>query len=1321
MHRSITLKLLALTAILFTILSSYAQIEATFTHPAGEIAFGKSVALSGDWAIIGSPYNPGDNTPNRGKVYFYKRAANNQWQSLSTILCPDNQANSNFGYAVAIFGDWVIIGAPGVQYNLNSSIVTGAVYKYHFANNQWNYEGKLTNWWLNGDTGFGSSISMKDAYVAILAPDQLCVSEGSGKLYVYERNGDSWELINYPDCPEMLSEGEMYQQVAIDYPYCVIGTPNRHKIQVFNANSCTWVTNNTTNHYDSIGKNVAIEGNIVLSSSIASVHKYQIINNGLLELANLSDPSIPNGTFVKGVALNGIYSMISYSSDISQLSIIKSVGNAFEFNRISGIIPNTLCGSISLSDPRLIIGDNYHLTNIIKYKFKNVKITLTLDQGLTDIQNSAIKFTNLSNSNQYVCHPDLTGICNTPFSEDRFGTYRIDIQKNGFYTYKIDNVSITNDTDITYTVDLSPIGTDIYVSHTLNAAFRTIQEGIDYAFANQKSKVRILNDDPNYIYNENISVIAMPTTIPNFTLEGIGANVIIHGIMNADPQNLIHPIIFRNLIIQNSSWIFMRNIQHVTFDGCKIRGCTEDNAIYSAVPITFTNSEISNNSNSIYSATGGAVFLSNTSLHMEDCSIHNNAGAFGGGVHVNLGTSVSITNSTFENNQSTGDGGVDNAGTPAGAVYLKNCRNILIEGNQFHSNVTSGSSGPLEIAMRDTGYIGTDALFTLKDNIFIDNMAIPMGLIQYRGSIGPSFQGCILSTQDVFKNNIVTSVSSASDFIIVGNQCAGELDVNNCDFIMDTTGEGGAIIHTYSNLITKFDNCIFKTGVNDARFIAGDIPVTNLNNNVTYALFSQGYTTHNGTTAASHVTTHVSNMYLDNSYVPIWNANVKSPCIDNGEPGKPDADGTPADIGAITAIAHNYEQYAMWNDKSPDKINQGLKWMCFPVLDHYMTSNNFNVNFFDNILDTDVLEWIQYKPLLTNVVHPLQWNNATHNWGDYENEVVSSIQGYKVKLRDTVENQIWINTSGLLQSPQSVIDLQGDNDVHADNWIAYFCKDSADPLKALEAIIDNLNEIKTQYWCLTKQGDGSWIGEKNAVLNYGNMVILHGHTDCSFQWNNSEPVPPHDKKLPKEFIYTEKENYIPVYIRLYGSKSDEVPSEIGLYVNDVCKGAVAVTDSLAQICAYIDEDEEITPENSQLVFYYESKSTGNNMGIYHMNDKSFTYINGNTPYYVVSISDFNNVIPVVTETALSQNYPNPFNPSTTISYQIPNDGKVNLAIYNIRGQMVKCLVNTNQAVGIHRIVWNGKDENGKSCASGVYYYRLNTCDKTETKKMLLLK
>jgi len=89
--------------------------------------------------------------------------------------------------------------------------------------------------------------------------------------------------------------------------------------------------------------------------------------------------------------------------------------------------------------------------------------------------------------------------------------------------------------------------------------------------------------------------------------------------------------------------------------------------------------------------------------------------------------------------------------------------------------------------------------------------------------------------------------------------------------------------------------------------------------------------------------------------------------------------------------------------------------------------------------------------------------------------------------------------------------------------------------------------------------------------------------------------------------------------------------------------------------------------------------------------------------------------------SLNENYPNPFNPSTTISFSIPNAGRVDLAIFNLKGQRVKTLVKGELNQGQHSVVWNGQDESGRPVASGVYLYKLHGASEVMTRKMMLMK
>lgn len=95
--------------------------------------------------------------------------------------------------------------------------------------------------------------------------------------------------------------------------------------------------------------------------------------------------------------------------------------------------------------------------------------------------------------------------------------------------------------------------------------------------------------------------------------------------------------------------------------------------------------------------------------------------------------------------------------------------------------------------------------------------------------------------------------------------------------------------------------------------------------------------------------------------------------------------------------------------------------------------------------------------------------------------------------------------------------------------------------------------------------------------------------------------------------------------------------------------------------------------------------------------------------------------PITLATELGNNYPNPFNPETNISFSLASETGVKIEIFNIRGEKIRTLMDTEMPAGTHSVNWDGTDARGQQVGSGVFFYRMKTPEYEETKKMMMIK
>jgi hypothetical protein len=152
--------------------------------------FGRSVFISGDYAIVGAQYDD-DNGTNSGSAYIFKRDGTN-WTQQEKLLPSDGAENDYFGFSVSISNDYAIIGAYGSD---NEKTDTGSAYIFKRDGTSWSQAIKLTCGDAASGDNFGYHVSISNTYAIVGSKGDDDNGPSSGSAYVYKRNGTSWELL----------------------------------------------------------------------------------------------------------------------------------------------------------------------------------------------------------------------------------------------------------------------------------------------------------------------------------------------------------------------------------------------------------------------------------------------------------------------------------------------------------------------------------------------------------------------------------------------------------------------------------------------------------------------------------------------------------------------------------------------------------------------------------------------------------------------------------------------------------------------------------------------------------------------------------------------------------------------------------------------------------------------------------------------------------------------------------------------------------------------------------------------------------------------
>ena len=189
------------------------------TSPADDDFFGGSVSISGEYAVVGAGWDD-DNGSSSGSAYVYERDGAGNWNEVQKLTASDGAAEDYFGFSVSISGDYAVIGAP---HDDDTGPDSGSAYIFERDGlGNWNEVQKLIASDGDAEDYFGGSVSISGNYVVIGSRSRLNISSESA--YVFERD----ELGNWSEVQKLTASdgasGDLFGvSVAISGGYAVVG------------------------------------------------------------------------------------------------------------------------------------------------------------------------------------------------------------------------------------------------------------------------------------------------------------------------------------------------------------------------------------------------------------------------------------------------------------------------------------------------------------------------------------------------------------------------------------------------------------------------------------------------------------------------------------------------------------------------------------------------------------------------------------------------------------------------------------------------------------------------------------------------------------------------------------------------------------------------------------------------------------------------------------------------------------------------------------------------------------------------------------------
>lgn len=281
-------------------------------------------------------------------------------------------------------------------------------------------------------------------------------------------------------------------------------------------------------------------------------------------------------------------------------------------------------------------------------------------------------------------------------------------------------------------------------------------------------------------------------------------------------------------------------------------------------------------------------------------------------------------------------------------------------------------------------------------------------------------------------------------------------------------------------------------------------------------------------------------------------------------------------------------------------------------------------------------------------------------------------------------------------------------------WLERFVSDPNDPVQFLDFQFEGGNhfiwEFDTSAQELVLIPEPDWNGLENFILKVTDPSGVSDQDTFSIKVI-SVPDPPEPFKLispSQDTILTEPDK---PKTFIWRSSHDVDPGDVVSYKFYISPSASLTGEGTFHVSAILDTELVVLPPQND-IFYWGVRAE-DNQGHRVWSDTIYCF------YLKSEIEKLSEKIP--NDYDLRQNYPNPFNPETTIPFEIPKKGYVEISVFDIQGQLVCNLIKEEKGPGVYQIKWSGLNQHNLHVASGLYFIRMKAGWFTKQRKIIFIR